>query len=86
MQTKFIEPALIELDDAFEYYNLQASGLGKKLIEEVLETIEIISKYPQSYPKNTENTRKAVLRKFPYTLIYSLFKDKVYIIALAHQN
>jgi hypothetical protein len=51
-----------------------------------LETIEIISKYPLSYPKNSESTRKAVLRKYPYNLIYSLFKDKIYIIALAHQN
>ena len=86
MQIEFIEPALIELDDAFEYYNLQASDLGKKFVDEVLETIEIISKYPLSYPKNSESTRKAVLRKYPYNLIYSLFKDKIYIIALAHQN
>lgn len=86
MQVEFIEPASIELDDAIEYYNLQVEGLGKKFLNEILETIELISHFPQLWTQNTENTRKAVLRKFPYNLIYSLLGDKIYIIAVAHQN
>lgn len=86
MYVEFIEPASIELDDAIEYYNLQSTGLGEKFLDEVLETIELISHFPQLWSQNTENTRKAVLRKYPFNLIYSLFEDKIYIIAVAHQN
>lgn len=86
MHVEFIEPASIELDDAIEYYNLQSTGLGEKFLDEVLETIELISHFPQLWSQNTENTRKAVLRKYPFNLIYSLFEDKIYIIAVAHQN
>jgi len=86
MDVVFIEPASIELDDAIEYYNLQSPGLGKKFLEEVLETIELISRFPQLWTQNTKNTRKAVLRKFPFNLIYSELEDKLYIIAVAHQN
>ena len=86
MHVEFIEPASIELDDAIEYYNLQSTGLGEKFLDEVLETIELISHFPQLWSRNTENTRKAVLRKYPFNLIYSLFEDKIYIIAVAHQN
>ena|SRR4030066_1956572 len=86
MHVEFIEPASIELDDAIEYYNLQSTGLGQKFLDEVLETIELISHFPQLWSQNTENTRKAVLRKYPFNLIYSLFEDKIYIIAVAHQN
>ena len=86
MHVEFIEPASIELDDAIEYYNLQSTGLGEKFLDEVLETIELILHFPQLWSRNTENTRKAVLRKFPFNLIYSLFEDKIYIIAVAHQN
>jgi hypothetical protein len=36
VQVEFIEPASIELDDAIQYYNLQADGLGKIFLDEVL--------------------------------------------------
>lgn len=86
MHIVFIEPASLELDDAIEYYNLQSPGLGKKFLDEVLETIEIISRFPQLWACNTKNTRKAVLRKFPFNLIYTKLEDEIYIIAVAHQN
>ncbi|HCY77252.1 MAG TPA: plasmid stabilization protein [Ignavibacteriales bacterium] len=86
MKVYFAEPASIEFDDAFEYYELQLPGLGKKFFSEVFETIELISQFPQLWSQNSEHTRKAVLRKFPYNLIYSILNDKLYIIAVAHQN
>jgi hypothetical protein len=56
MHVEFIEPASIELDDAIEYYNLQSTGLGEKFLDEVLETIELISHFPQLWSQSTENT------------------------------
>ena len=86
MRIEFIEPASIELDDAIEYYNLQSPGLGARFLDEILETIELVSRFPELWTQNTINTRKAVLRKFPFNLIYSRLEDKIYIIAIAHQN
>lgn len=99
MQVYFTEPAAIELDacpppvnttllwwDAFAYYELQLPGLGKKFFNEVQETIELILQFPQLWSLNSEHTRKAVLRKFPYNLIYTLYNNIIYIVAVAHQN
>jgi len=86
MQVYFTEPAAIELADAFDYYELQLSGLGRKFFNEVQETIELIIQFPQLWSQNSEHTRKSVLRKFPFNLIYSVYKDDLYIIAVAHQN
>lgn len=86
MEIEFIEPALIELDDAITYYDLQSYGLGEKFLDEVLRTIKLISKFPQIWSKNTEHTRKAVMKKFPYSLIYSIHHNKIYIIAIAHHH
>lgn len=86
MEVEFIEPAAIELDDAIEYYNLQYYGLGDKFLNEVLKTIELISLFQESWMQNTEHTRKAVLKKFPYNLIYTVYNAKIYIIAVAHQH
>ena len=86
MHVEFIEPATIELDDAIEYYNLQAAGLGEIFLKELLETLTIIVAFPHSYSQNTKNTRKAPLAKFPYNIIYSIWKDRIYILAIAHQH
>ena len=86
MQIEFIEPASIELDDAIQYYEIQLKGLGRKFLNEVLESINLIQKFPQLWAKNSTNTRKAVLRNFPYNVIYSAAENKITIIALAHQN
>jgi toxin ParE2 len=86
VNVEFIEPASLELDDAIQYYNLQADGLGMRFFDEVLETIELIVQFPELWTKGTGNTRRAVLRKFPFNLIYSILHEKIYIIAVAHQN
>lgn len=86
MNIEFTEPAAIELEDAFEYYETQIHGLGEKFFNEILETIELISQFPQLWSLNSEHTRKAILRKFPYNLIYTILNNKIYIIAVAHQN
>ncbi|HQI40202.1 MAG: hypothetical protein B6D44_07670 [Ignavibacteriales bacterium UTCHB2] len=86
MQTFFIEPASIELDDAIEYYEMQLKDLGKKFLDEVLETTALISQFPDLFPKNSGHTRKAVLRKFPFNIIYTSINNDIYIIAVAHQN
>lgn len=86
MRVEFTEPALRELEDAIEFYNFQAKGLGGKFLDEVLETIELITRFPKLWSFHSVNTRKAVLRKFPFYLIYSELKDRIFIIAVAHQN
>ena len=86
MEVHFTEPASIELDDAIQFYELQLPGLGKKFFNEIEETMELILHFPLLWTSNTTHTRKAVLRKFPYNLIYSIYQNDIYIIAVAHQN
>lgn len=86
MDVEFIEPAAIELDDAIEYYNLQSAGLGDIFFEEVLKTIKLISQFPKVWVEQSKHIRKAVLRKFPYNLIYTVHNHKIYILAVAHHH
>jgi len=86
MNVEFIEPASIELDDAIEYYNLQSHGFGEKFLDEVLQTIDLIVLFPEAWSEVTKHTRKALLRKFPYNVIYTIHKKKIYILAIAHQH
>ena len=86
MNFKFIEPALLEMDDAARYYNEQLSGLGVKFYYEVLSTIELIQLFPSSWNQCSPNTRKAILKAFPYSLIYVIDGETIVIIAIAHHH
>lgn len=77
MKVEFIEPALLELDDAINFYNIQSDGLGKKFLDEVALNISYISRYPKAWPKYSKHTYKITLRKFPYNLIFSIKTNTV---------
>jgi hypothetical protein len=86
MIVEFLEPAHIEYQEAIEFYNLQSEGLGNKFIIEIDRTISIIKKYPESFGEYTNHTRKAVVNIFPYNIIYTLYKNYIEVIAIAHQH
>lgn len=86
MKVEFLEPAILEYQDAIEFYNLQSEGLGDKFKNEIDNTISIIRNYPEGFTEYTNHTRKAVVNIFPYNLIYSLHQDRIIIVAVAHQH
>ena len=86
MKVEFYEPAYIEYQEAIDFYNLQSEKLGDKFIIEIDKTITIIKNYPQSFSDYTKHTRKAVVNIFPYNLIYTIHKNYIEILAIAHQH
>ncbi len=86
MIVEFLEPAHIEYQEAIDFYNLQSQGLGNKFVAEIDATISIIKNYPDSFTEYTKHTRKAVVNVFPYNIIYTVHKNYIQIIAIAHQH
>ncbi len=86
MFVEFIEAANLELDDAIKYYNHQMEGLGDEFLDDVFNTIQLIKLFPEAWTQISNNTKKTVLKKFPFNLIYTIHDDKIYKIAVAHQH
>ena len=86
MEVKFNELAVMEMNDAIAYYELQYSGLGAAFKVEIKKAVNRIIKYPKAWPIVDEDIRKYILHKYPYNVYYSLEKDHLYIIAIAHQH
>ena len=84
MRVIFDELAKIELDDGKEYYEMEVIGLGKRFKQEVKRAINIIEKMPKIGSPESENIRRYILHKFPYKVLYSIEKDHIYVIAIAH--
>ena len=82
----FHDLAARELLDAREYYDDLVFGLGKKFVIEIERCIKIIKANPLANPIIRDNIRKAVVIKFPYSILYRVEKNIVYILAVMHQK
>ncbi len=75
-----------ELEDAARYYELEHEGLGQRFRQEVKKAARRITRYPQAWSLERGEVRKCLLHKFPYKLLYSIERDHILVIAVAHQH
>jgi hypothetical protein len=73
-----------EMLDASAYYESQAVGLGTRFLAEVGKAANRIEQLPEAWPMVSSRSRRVLLDVFPYALIYQLFGNDSYIIAVAH--
>ncbi|MEA2659395.1 MAG: hypothetical protein QOF64_1991 [Candidatus Binatota bacterium] len=83
---KYHEAAEEELLHEIGYLQLQANGLGRRFFAEVQRTEKVISQFPESGAEIRPGIRKRTLRKFRYSLIYSIDNEAVFILAVAHHS
>lgn len=60
MRVKIIEPAEIELNDAFEYYENELEDLGYRFLDEFNDAVNRILKYTHAWSLVKDNVRKCV--------------------------
>ena len=78
--------ALEELIQAAEYYESKADGLGERFLDEIDSAITDVSHFPVRWPYFLLNTRRRLLDRFPYMLVYVEEPENVYILAVTHQR
>ncbi len=81
---EFLEIAEDELHDTFEYYEYQQKDLGYRLVNEVYKSIELIKLFPEGWSKISKNTRRCLVKSFPYGIIYQIRGDKILVVAIAN--
>lgn len=86
MKFSFHPAAEKELNDAVDYYNECQSGLGLEFAKEIYHTIQNILSYPNSWAPLSENTRRCLINRFPYGVIYQTISEGILIIAVMQLN
>ena len=80
-----IQPAADrDLDHAINWYERKQQGLGVELLDEFVTTVESICGFPESYPLLLSPYRRALLKRFPYSVLYEVFNDTVFVHAVVH--
>jgi toxin ParE1/3/4 len=82
----FHEVAVVELNEAVDFYNLECPGLGLTFLQEVQTALATIAQFPESTPLLQGRVRRKVLLRFPYTVIYSIRGEQIRVLALAHEK
>ena len=80
------EAAETELWEAIDWYDAQKENLGKEFARELERIVKSISQSPNAFAKVEGEARKAVLRRFPYVLIFIVKDDIVTILAIFHTS
>jgi plasmid stabilization system protein ParE len=86
MRFNFHEEARRELQYAFEHYHDIHPNLGFALLDEVGLVIERLLEFPLSAPKFSPRLRKAVVKRFPYSLLYSVYNEEITVAAFMHHK
>jgi hypothetical protein len=71
----FTLAARAELIDAQDWYENEAPGLGRRFRAAVEAVIQRMSANPRQFPAVYKNIRRALLRRFPYALMFVIDAD-----------
>lgn len=75
-----------EIDSAFGWYFERNPKAADAFLVEVDAAFAQIVSQPQLNPPYTKNTRRRILEKFPYSVIFQEKEDNVLVLALAHSK
>ncbi|MEI7694433.1 MAG: type II toxin-antitoxin system RelE/ParE family toxin [Chlorobium sp.] len=75
-----------EVTEAAQYYEIRQIGLGSDLLAEVERGLNQILMNTEATPKIGKRLRRKSLWRFPYNLVYTVYPDRIQILACAHQK
>ncbi|MBU1218790.1 type II toxin-antitoxin system RelE/ParE family toxin [Myxococcota bacterium] len=86
MNFSFHPSAEQELNEGVDYYNQAQDGLGLQFTKEVYNSIQNILSFPYGWTPLSENTRRCLVNRFPFGVIYQIEDDQIIIIAVMQLN
>jgi plasmid stabilization system protein ParE len=86
MKYKVIVRPEVENDfkEAFSWYEDKRTGLGYDFFLQVDAGINFINRNPEIHPIEYKRTRKHLIKRFPYKIIYLVEEEKIIILAVIH--
>ena len=85
-RVSFHELAEFELNDAAVFLENEREGLGHRFLSVVETAVSFIQQHPEASPLIIENIRCKVLRKFPYSIMFSIKPAQIRILAVANHK
>jgi plasmid stabilization system protein ParE len=81
---EFHPEALAELERAKQWYERQRHGLGQSFFQEITAAITRIQEAPSIWPEFRQETRRFLVHRFPFAVLYSQRSNRVLVVAVMH--
>jgi len=73
-----------DVQAGFLWYEPQAEGLGHEFLRAVDACYAAIERWPEAYPVVYKRYRRALLRRFPYIVYFSVSDTTIEVVACTH--
>ncbi|HKN74343.1 MAG TPA: type II toxin-antitoxin system RelE/ParE family toxin [Candidatus Acidoferrum sp.] len=83
-KVEFHEEADVELDAAFNWYLERSESAAAKFLADIDSAIANITETPDRWPAGIHGTRKFLLRRFPFAVVYREIPTSIQVVAVAH--
>jgi toxin ParE1/3/4 len=81
---EYHQGAIADVKSAVTWYQKHSSKAALDFIEELHRAAETIREAPERWPLGKNNTRRFLLWRFPFSIIYSEQESAITIWAVAH--
>lgn len=78
--------ASAEFHEAFDWYEQQRPGLGVEFAERVQAVFDSIAAMPEQHAIVYRDVRKALVKPYPYAIIYRIRNNQVVVLAVFHSK
>jgi plasmid stabilization system protein ParE len=82
----FRPAAAADLERIHRWYERERRGLGDEFLVEAGRAVAAVVAHPQVYPVVHRDTRRAVVRRFPYGLLYRVVDDLIVFVGCFHTS
>lgn len=84
---KFHPEAANEYNHSVDWYNDQEENLGAQFTREIERGLNFIRIFPTFWMRYYKGTRRFILRKFPFSIIYKFSKKEgIVVISIMHHK
>jgi plasmid stabilization system protein ParE len=78
------EDVLPDIMEIVDWYNHQQIGLGDRFYKTLLSEFEKIIKNPTSYSFYKKDFRRAVLKYFPYLILFKVYEQEIIVYSVIY--
>jgi plasmid stabilization system protein ParE len=81
---EFHPAAAEEVEAALSWYGSRSRDAARAFVVELDDALKHIEAAPSRWPEHAHSTRRYVMRRFPYLVVYRDTPDALQIVAVAH--
>jgi plasmid stabilization system protein ParE len=74
----------LDIEAAFEWYQREEFHLGLEFLDELRDAYVRILNHPLAYQSLRSGIRRALTRRFPYAIFYTIEAEVIVILAVLH--